>query len=97
MGEDVDERERVVRVLIGEERVRTCTEMAICKDSLGAVRLSLCAGGYNANPPQERTAYNKTRASFCEAMVILRRLCYSVQKNFTFLVSVKNDSFLNSR
>lgn len=80
MGEDVDERERVVRVLIGEERVRTCTEMAICsKDSLGAVRLSLCAGGYNANPPQERTAYNKTRASLCEAMVILR-LCYSVKK-----------------
>ena len=59
MGEDVDERERVVSVLIGEECVRTCTEMAICKDSLGAVRLSLCAGGYKANPPQERTATTK--------------------------------------
>lgn len=84
MGEDVDERERVVSVLIGEERVRTCTEMAICKDSLGAVRLSLCAGGYNANLPQERNAYNKTRASLCETMVILRRFCYSFQKNFYF-------------
>jgi len=86
VGEDVDERERVVRVLIGEERVRTCTEMAICKDSLAAVRLSLCAGGYNANPPQERNAYNKTRSSVCESMVILQRFCYSAQKILLLLL-----------
>lgn len=80
MGEDVDEGERVVRVLTGRERVRTCTGMEICKDPLGAVRLPLCAGGWQADSPQEQTAHNKTKASLCEETVILRRLCYNIQK-----------------
>lgn len=48
LGEDVDERERVVRVLTGEERVEDTHKDVNLRDSLGAVRMSLCADGYNA-------------------------------------------------